>query len=135
MRVLGLDYGSARTGIAIGDTETRIASPWAVLDMKDKEKMLQALGALIKEEQIEQLVLGIPRPLADQQRTTAQAQEIQEFQSALERFGLPVIQENETWSSKLAAHYTHDLEQKGKRDDLAAVAILQSYLDRHGVSA
>ena len=135
MRVLGLDYGSARTGIALGDTETRIASPWCVLEMKDREKMLQALEVIIKDEKIEMLVLGVPRPLADQQRTTAQTKEVQDFQLSLDRFGLPVIQENETWSSKLAAQYTRELEQKGKRDDLAAVAILQSYLDRHGVSA
>lgn len=135
MRILGLDYGSARTGIAIGDTETRIASPWCVLEMKDLEKMLQSLASIVKEEKIEAFVLGIPHPLADQHRTTNQTKEVQNFQASLERFGLPIFQENETWSTKLAAQYTRDLDQKGKRDDLAAVAILQSYLDRHGISS
>ena len=47
MRVLSLDYGSARLGVALGDTETRIASPWCVLDMGDRKKAIQELKKII----------------------------------------------------------------------------------------
>ncbi len=136
MRFLGLDYGSARIGLAIGDTETRIASPWGTIRFFDREHVANEIEAVIRAERVDALVLGLPRPLHDQAATTRQAEEIQRFGEWLTlRLHLPLQFENETWSSQLAARQMRDRDERGKRDDLAAAIILQSVLDRgYGVS-
>jgi putative Holliday junction resolvase len=135
MRILGIDYGAARIGIALGDTETRIASPWQVLDGRDQDLALSQLKKLIPEEHIEALVVGVPRRLHNQEEESAQVKEVRTFILKLHQLELPVFEENETWSTQLAARQMQDRGEKGKRDDLAAAVILQSYLDRYGLSA
>lgn len=135
MRVLGIDYGAARVGIALGDTDTRIASPWCVLDGKNPEELLVKIKGIAEEEHVASLVVGVPRRLHDQEEESAQSQEVRAFIVQLHVLKLPVIEENETWSTQLAARQMRDRGEKGKRDDLAAAVILQSYLDRYGVSA
>jgi len=130
MRILGIDYGRVRIGIALGDTETKIASPWRVIVNEDVDDVLHRLGEIIKQERVERLVIGIPRPLHDQTRETDQAREIRDFAKQLSVLGLPVEEENETWTTALAATQAKEMGERGKRDDLAAAAILQSYLDR-----
>jgi len=130
MRILGIDYGSARVGVALGDTETKVASPWRVIANDDVEETIDRLAELVRQERAEQFVVGIPRPMADQARVTDQALEIRAFIEKLKRIGLPIVEENETLSSVTAARQMKEMDQKGKRDDLAAAVILQSYLDR-----
>ncbi|MCC7522920.1 Holliday junction resolvase RuvX [Candidatus Uhrbacteria bacterium] len=130
MRLIGLDYGSARIGVALGDTETRVASPWNVIINDSIEDTVERLQDLVKREKVEAIVVGIPRPLADQSRETNQAKEIRVFIEDLKKAGFMVFEENETLTSKIAADQVKEMGQKGKRDDLAAAAILQGYLDR-----
>ncbi len=135
MRMLGIDYGAAHIGIALGDTDTRIASPWQVLDGRDPDEVLARLSRLIGEERIEALLIGIPRRLHNQEEESAQVKEVRTFILKLHQLALPVFEENETWSTQLAARQMQDRGEKGKRDDLAAAVILQSYLDRYGLSS
>lgn len=130
MRILGIDYGSRRIGVALGDTETGVATPWRVIAHEATEDAVEQLSLLAKQEGAERFVIGIPRPLADQSRLTEQAKEIREFAKHLAQVGLPIEEENETLSSALAERQVREMGEKGKRDDLAAAAILQSYLDR-----
>lgn len=130
MRVLGVDYGSARVGLALGDTETRIAAPWSVVVRKDDQQVIGEILEIAKREGVDLLVVGIPRPLANQTRETDQAQTIRFFVDRLRDAGLKVEEENETWSSSLAAKQGIEAGFHGKRDDLAAANILQGYLDR-----
>lgn len=130
MRVIGVDYGSARVGIAIGDTETGIASPWSVIKRESDDQVIQALVTLAQQEGAEHFVVGIPKPLADQQRDTDQTTRVRAFVIALCATGMRVEEENETWSSSLAAKQGIEAGSKGKRDDLAAANILQGWLDR-----
>lgn len=130
MRLFGIDYGRARIGVALGDTETKLASPFTVLERKNDEQAVQVLVDLAHTEGIETFVVGIPRPLADPSRITAQAEEIRRFAQLLAGAGFDVLEENETFSSKLAEKQVHERGEKGKRDDLAAMSILQGYLDR-----
>lgn len=132
MRLIGLDYGSARIGVALGDTETRVASPWNVIINDSIEDTVQRLQDLMKREKAEAVIVGIPRPLSDQSRETEQAKEIRVFIEDLKKAGFTVFEENETLTSKIAADQVKEMGQKGKRDDLAAAAILQGYLDRAG---
>lgn len=130
MRVLGVDYGSARVGLALGDTETRIAAPWSVVSRKDDQQIIGAVLELMQKEGIDLVVVGLPRPLANQNRETDQARVILSFIDRLRAKGVNVQEENETWSSSLAAKQGIEAGSHGKRDDLAAANILQGYLDR-----
>lgn len=133
MRILGLDYGSARIGVALGDDETRVATPWKVLANEEIEDVLLRLHELIAREGVERIVVGVPRPLADQSRETDQAREIRAFIKRLKADGFDAVEEDETLTSKVAAQQAREQGIKGKRDDLAAAAILQTYLDKHGL--
>lgn len=130
MRILGLDYGSARIGVALGDPITKVATPWSVISNESFEDVVVRLRELVQRESVEKLVVGVPRPLADQTRETDQAKEIKNFIERLRGEGFVVEEENETLTSKIAADQVKEMGERGKRDDLAAAAILQQYLDR-----
>lgn len=130
MRLLGIDYGSARVGVALGDTETRIASPWRVIHNGDVEETIDRIGEIARQERVEGLVLGVPHPLGDPTRETDQAKEIREFATKLARLKLPIEEADESLTSALAKQQAAEMGEYKKRDDLAAAAILQMYLDR-----
>lgn len=129
MRLLGIDYGSSRIGLALGDTDSRIASPWGVIDVTSREETLAKLREIIARDEVEQIVIGVPRPLHDQAGENEQVRAVRSFIASLASLHIPVIEADETLSSKLAATQMQDRGERGKRDDLAAAAILQSYLD------
>jgi putative Holliday junction resolvase len=130
MRVLGVDYGRERVGIALGDTETRIATPWRIIHAKTLTDLMAALEDLVVREKIERLIIGVPYPLQDVSRSNAQVEEVRAFISAVRSLGVEVEEEDERLTSQLAAAQMRERGQKGKRDDLAAAAILQGWLDR-----
>lgn len=139
MRLLGIDFGRGRLGVALGDTDSRLASPLEVISTSggSLDVIVSQVKELAKKEGITQLIVGVPFPLDDQTRETAQAKEIRRFIELCRLEGLTVIEENETWSTRLAERQARQSERRGPSDDLAATAILQGYLDRpiHGVSS
>lgn len=130
MRILGLDYGAARIGVALGDPITRIATPWNVIANDSFEDVVIRLRELVMRESVSKLVVGVPRPLGDTSRETDQAREIRSFIQRLREAGFEVDEQDETLTSKIAADQVREMGERGKRDDLAAAAILQQYLDR-----
>lgn len=130
MRVLGIDFGAARVGLSLGDTESRIASPWGVIAEADRLALLARIHDVVKRDLVEAIVVGMPRPLKDSSQQNAQVLEVQSFVQDVQRLGLPVYTEDEAMTSRLAARQMQDRGEKGKRDDLAAAAILQTWLDR-----
>ena len=113
----------------MGDTETRLASPWGILENKEEEKLMRAVREVIKNEGVIEVVVGVPFPLADQTRVTDQAKEIRGFIERLRQTGIIVHEENETLSTQAAKTQAEEMGVREKRDDLAATVILQSYLD------
>jgi len=132
MRLLGIDYGRVRVGLALGDSDSRVASPMEVLAEKNPEDAMRRIQEIVKQEGIDRLVVGVPKPLKDRTRETDQAKEIRGFMASLREKGFDVVEEDETWSSAIAARQVEEMGRRGKRDDLAAMAILQTYLDRMG---
>lgn len=141
MRILGIDYGAKRVGIALGDTESRIASAWEVLPNEGGlEALASRVADIVEREDAEQVLVGIPRPLKDASLENTQVREIRGFIVALKDIGLNVIEWDEALTSKVAAG--QEMEGRsltaagrvksggGKRDDLAAAALLQSWLER-----
>jgi putative Holliday junction resolvase len=142
MRVLGIDYGSKRVGVALGDTETRIANAWeVVLNDSGMEALAMKIVDIAGQEQVEKIIVGIPRPLKDASFENDQVREIRGFILALKEAGLDVVEWDEALTSKVAAQQEQESRpltaagrpssKGGKRDDLAAAVILQNWLDRH----
>ncbi|GMU25877.1 RuvX/YqgF family protein [Patescibacteria group bacterium] len=130
MRILGIDYGSRRIGLALGDTDSRIASPWGVLPNEGIELIIDRLSDMVQRDDIEKFVVGIPKPLRKADAENPQVRETKEFIEALRDAGFVVDTENEALTSKLAQRQAEEAGDWRKRDDLAAAAILQSWLDR-----
>lgn len=130
MRVLGIDYGAKRVGIALGDTESNIASPWGVVSEPDRLALIARIHDIVARDLVEEIVVGIPRPLKNAKLANKQVKETRRFIADLERLGLPVHEVSEAMSSKLAATQALEMGERDKRDDLAAANILQTWLDR-----
>lgn len=140
MRVLGIDYGSKRVGVALGDTETRVASPWEVLPNGGLDALASRIADIAEREDVERIVVGIPRPLKDASLENDQVREIRGCILALKEAGLDVVEWDETLTSKIAARQEQEAraltaagrpKSKGeKRDDLAATAMLEGWLEQ-----
>ncbi len=130
MRLLGLDVGAARIGVALGDTETGLATPLTVLDIRSEDDGVAQVGSLAQKEGITTVVIGIPRQPKDLSELSAQALTIKKFGDRLRVAGLVIEEEDETLSTALASALGRDAGRKGSEDDLAATSILQTYLDR-----
>ena len=127
-KYLGVDYGKAKVGLAISDSETRIAFCYGVL--KNGEKFLQSIFEIIRKEGIKKVVIGIPvHPDAKEAR-----EKIESLGRSIKNLqGVEVEYQNEMFSTKEALI---NLAEKGGRnigkndDSEAARIILQSWLDR-----
>lgn len=135
VRVLGVDYGLKRTGIAIGDTETRMALPFDMFENLSDPELARAIAKLAKEERVAALIIGLP--LHADGAVSQQSKLTQKFITLLETELTPAIPlhrmsehlTTHTSEGKLAGHFTR--QQKRQRvDALAAAAILQDWLDR-----
>ena len=129
MRILGIDYGSKRVGLALGDTDSKLASPWGVIPNEGFDRLTDRISEVIDRDEVEKLIVGIPRPLKDPTAKNQQVREVSEFVEVLKTLGVDVEVADETLTSKLAATLAKETGDKKKRDDLAAAAILQGWLD------
>jgi putative Holliday junction resolvase len=133
MRLLGLDIGEARVGIAVSDPEGTIASPVAVLDGRRLARDIAPLRELADEYDVAGLVVGLPVGMDGTEG--AQAAVVRETATRLGReLALPVTFADERLSSKTAgramsASGVSTKRQRGRLDMVAAAIILQTYLD------
>lgn len=129
MRVLGIDYGTKKIGLAFGDTETRVAVPFEVIRAR-AEEALNALVSLIKEESIDQLVIGMPGAVGSHTNEEQQAR-VRGFMKALQsKINLPIAEEDESFTTAESIRLMKEERAGAEEDALAAMLILQSYLDR-----
>ena len=118
MKVLALDYGSARTGVAVSDPTGTIARPLGVVERVGTDAGLGRLRELIADEEPERVVVGLPLTLRGEHGE--QAQETERFVEALRRaVEMPVELFDERFTSVLA----------GGDDARAAAHLLTSYLE------
>lgn len=135
MKILGLDYGEARIGLAVSDPFCILATPLETISEKDREKQLLAVMEVIKENRIEKLVFGLPMLMDGTEGHRATY--TREFAKELsEKTGLPFDMWDERFSSTeahriLEAGGVSGKKRKTKVDKIAAVIILQGYLDAH----
>ncbi|GIW25821.1 MAG: putative pre-16S rRNA nuclease [Meiothermus sp.] len=133
MRVLALDVGEARIGLAVGET----GSPWAFgrgyLVRQGLGADLKALAALAEQEQAERFVVGLP--LRTDGSLSSQAEGVLALVEAMRQQGMEVELLDERYTTKLGQHRLRNApkrirQEKGKLDEAAAIALLESYLAR-----
>lgn len=140
-RLLGIDYGLRRIGIALTDVEGTTAFGYATLDAR-KGKPLEEIARIVDEEMVKGIVLGLPLR-SDTGELSEMAKAVQEFAKTLERRfpRLSIHFEDERFSSFAAEEslkaggWIPGKDAKGLVDKAAARILLQDFLDRTRESA
>ena len=123
MKVLALDYGRARTGVAVSDPTGTIAQPLCVVERADGADGLARLAALIGEHEVARVVVGLPLTLRGERGE--QVRETERFVEALtDVTDVPVVTFDERFTTTLAEQFPADTPE----DARAAAHLLSSYL-------
>ena len=131
-RIMGIDYGKVRIGIALTDLLKTIASPYEVYKSVSLQKDVEYFVKLVKENEVEKIVLGLPLNMDGSEGERAKRTRI--FGEMLEKAcSVPVVYQDERLSSVEAENYLLDGDvRRDKRknliDKVAATIILEDYL-------
>ena len=133
MKILGIDYGEARIGMAISDALGFLATPLETICETDREKQLEKVADAAKKNGAEKIVVGLPKHLDG--TIGHRAVYTEEFAKDLfKRTNIPYVM----WDERLTSTQAHRIlemggvsgkKRKTKVDKIAAVIILQGYLD------
>jgi putative Holliday junction resolvase len=132
-RVLGLDVGDKRIGVALSDSLGLIASALTVIERKADESAIKQIIDLVRENDVERIVVGLPLSLDGSLGNQAQA--VQAFVDSLRKHTeTPIVTWDERLSTVAAERMLVEVgmkrdKRKKHRDSLAAAFILQGYLD------
>jgi putative Holliday junction resolvase len=125
--VLALDYGEARTGVAVSDPTGTLARPLCVVERAASDRGLARVAELVREQEAERVVVGLPLTLRGEHG--AQAQETARFVEALRaRIPIPVESFDERFTTALAGRGGGAAPE----DARAAAHLLESYLTWRG---
>lgn len=133
MRILALDYGAVRVGVAVSDELRLMASPLEFIPLEPWEGFLARLREILREKPAELLLVGLPRNMDGTYGPAAE--KVRAFAARLEAaVALPV----KFWDERLTSVQAHRMldetgvrwqKRKGRVDQMAAAILLQSYLD------
>ena len=132
MIILSVDYGRARTGIAICDKGEMLASPVTTITEYHQRSLAEKIAAIASERKAELIVLGLPRNMDGSEGESAQ--NVREFSRLLaDATGLEVALQDERGTTLTAHAYLNNTDTRGKKrkavvDSVAAVIILEDYL-------
>jgi len=136
MRVLAIDHGTKRIGLAISDQLGLIAQPLEFVLAEPFQQFLERLKQIIQEKQVELILIGMPRNMDGSYGPAAL--KVQEFTGVLkEAIAIPI----QTWDERLTTAQANRFlieadvrrkDRKGKVDKTAAAILLQSFLDARG---
>ena len=126
MKFIGIDYGQSKIGLALGDSESGVATPYGVVKNLGWNNAIDQLKGICEKERIEKIVIGIP--VNPEEMESDQIKKIRDFISLLsEKTGLEVREQDERFSTQEAQKLIE--KGKSKDDDLSAMLILQGYFD------
>ena len=133
-RLLAIDYGARRVGLALSDPLKMIASPYRTIINNNNTILIEKIETIIAAEDVELTIIGLPLGMAGQK--TEQTKKVEEFVDKLTDRGIIIKYEDERWSSVAAKRSMKEQKIKsGHNKDLvdqtAAAIFLQQYLDRH----
>ena len=132
MRVMGIDYGDARTGIAVSDLLCSIVGSTCVIPSRNTEKALADIQRIVKEQGVEEIVVGLPKNMDGTEG--ARAELCRAFAKQVEEItGVPVAMWDERRTTVeahniLSEHNYHGKKRKNTVDAVAASLILEGYL-------
>ena len=132
MRIMSVDYGDSRTGIAVCDKGEILASPLTVITEYNFERCAEKVAELAKKERAELIVVGYPKNMDGSEGE--RAEKCAEFaRLAGELSGLPTELWDERRTTVMAHNYLNETNVRGKKrkavvDAVAATIILESYL-------
>lgn len=133
MRVLALDVGEKRIGVAISDLSQTLARSLEVIQGGSRQEGFTAVGRLIEEYEVEKVVVGYPRSLDGM--AGAQAERVERYAADLAKaVTVPVLLWDERFSTVSAERLMREAGLRGEKkqervDAVAAAVILQDYLD------
>lgn len=123
MKILGIDYGTKRIGLAVSDETETLARELNILSPKE---FWQSIVQVLSHQEVGKIVVGLPLNMAGSQ--TEKSREVEEFVGRLQKtVGLPIELMDERLSSSMAANM---IGSQTNLDSLAAQIILQNYLDK-----
>jgi putative holliday junction resolvase len=128
MRVLALDYGSARCGCALSDPTGTIVTPIDAIPQPAAKRGMAMIERLVREREVEHVLVGLPLSLRGED--TDQTRETREFAAVLERRlgnGVPVELHDERYTTRIAAGMSHATTSEDSR---AAAVLLEGWLER-----
>jgi putative pre-16S rRNA nuclease len=137
-RILGLDVGSRRIGIAVTDPLGITAQGLETLQRRNKRHDFEYLGRVIREYDVREIVVGLPLRMSGAEGT--QSGKMRDFAAELDKkFGLPVHLWDERLTSAEANRFLKEtelsIEKRGKAvDRMAAVLILQGWMEHRGIA-
>ena len=135
MKILSVDYGDVRTGIAISDVRGMLASPLCVIEQSYQPKLVDRIVQIVEENKIGKIVIGLPRNMdgsygyrCDECRSLGDA--------ISEKIDVDIFYEDERLTTVMAHNVLSDNNVRGKKrkqtvDAVSAVMILQSFLDKN----
>ena len=127
MKVIALVYGAARTGVAVSDATGTIVRPLGVVSRAASDDGLEELGEIVREQEAERVVVGLPLTLRGERGQ--QADETDAFVEALRAVvAVPVETYDERFTTALAARQGGEADE----DARAAAHLLESYLAHAG---
>ncbi len=132
-RVMGIDYGDARTGVALSDLLCSIVGSTSVVPSRNRDKAIADIVRIAKEQEVGQIVVGLPRNMDGSEGPRAQL--CREFAELLrDATGLEVIMWDERRTTVeahniLSQHNYHGQKRKNTVDAVAASLILEGYLN------
>lgn len=125
MKVLGIDYGKRKVGLALGDADSGIAVPFKTLAVRNVDQLIADLKMLCQREKIDRIVIGWPAN--DHEASANYLEEVKNFTEKIATQILPdVISVDERFSTKQAQTMNREMDD----DMLAAMIILQHYFDQ-----
>lgn len=132
MRIMGIDYGDARTGIAISDLLCSIVGTTTVIHSRRQDRTIEEIMRLVKENGVTEIVLGLPKNMDGSEGPRAQL--CREFAQLIEETsGIQVAMWDERRTTVeahniLSEHNYHGKKRKNTVDAVAAALILEGYL-------
>ena len=136
-RVLAIDFGEVRVGLALSDLTCTIAKPYKTINYNDMDHLLIQLSDIIKENDVNQLVVGMPYNMKGED--TKQTKIVRAFVLKLkEKLDYDIDLVDERLTSTEAEKFMHQMDikvghNKDKVDKIAASIILQEYLETYNV--
>ena len=133
-RALGIDFGEKRVGLALSDRSNLIASPYKTLQYISENDLISEIKKIVIDKEIEVFVIGLPLNMKGED--SDQTKKVRRFKNLLSILELPIIYEDERFSSIIAKNSlvlqnVKTGHNKSEIDRTAAAIILQQYLDKN----